>query len=87
MWPCTFRLLKLSQSCPDALLGILANGTGIEQDQIRFVFIACGRESRITQNACNNLRIAKIHLTSVALQVELSRVRRLSRNDGWGALE
>ena len=74
--PVLLRFFELAQTGAHALLGVLADGTGIQEDQIRLFFIPRGRESRFVEDACHNLRIAEVHLAAIALQIELASIRR-----------
>ncbi len=73
-WAMLLRFLELPQAGAHAMFGVLADGTGIQEDQIRLFFIPRGRESRFVEDACHNLRIAEVHLATIALQIELASI-------------
>ena len=66
-----FDLVEDAQTLADGFLCLFADRTGIDQDQIRYFHIPGGLISRFCQNGSYDLTVAKIHLTAVALYVEM----------------
>ena len=62
-----------SEPAPDLVLGVLPNRAGIEEDHVGFGFVGRRLVARIQQLAVNQLRVQLVHLTAVAVQVELPR--------------
>ena len=66
------------QAVADALLGIVPDRAGVEQDQIGLTLILGGGVAGLGQDARDDLAVAEVHLASVALQIQLAR------SDGLG---
>ncbi len=48
------------------LLGIVTDGTGVQQNGIRFIYIFRRFIADSTHNSCNHLAVCNIHLASVS---------------------
>ena len=62
----------LGETSPDALLGIVANRTGVDQNHIGLGLRLGVAVAVLLENRDDNLRIAHIHLTAVGLDKELA---------------
>ena len=53
------------EAAPDALFGIVPDGTGIDHDKIRFLQCPAGRVAFLFQDGEDYLAVVDIHLTAV----------------------
>ena len=67
LWILALSPFQVLQSVADALLSIVPNRAGIEQNQIGLLFALRGGKARFCEDAGHNLAVAKVHLTTVAL--------------------
>ena len=65
------QTLHLRKASPDALLGIVANRAGVNQNHISLLDILGVDVAVLLHNRYHNLRIADIHLATVGLNEEL----------------
>ena len=71
------RLLKsceVAQTPDHALLGMLADRAGVQQDDVGLLELRCGRVTGSAQDPSNQLGIRDIHLASVGFEPD-SRLR------------
>jgi hypothetical protein len=61
---------KVPQPTPHALLGIVADGACVQQDQVGFFQHPGGGVAAIAEDGCHDLAVGKVHLAAVALQVK-----------------
>ena len=56
----------------DPLLCVVADGAGVQQDQIGLALILGGGVAGLGEDASDNLAVAEVHLATVALEVQLA---------------
>ncbi len=62
----------LGQAAPDALLGVVADGAGIDEDDVGLLGIVGMDVALLLHDRDDDLRIADVHLAAVGLEVELT---------------
>ena len=62
-----FFLFKLTQGAEESLVGIVSNGTGVEEDQISVLSLFGRNESFLYKHTCHDLRVMLVHLASESL--------------------
>jgi hypothetical protein len=65
--PALFDVLEMAKLREDALLGVLADGAGIYQDNVGFLDVICQREACLHKARTDQGGIELIHLTPKGL--------------------
>ncbi len=65
-----FEVGDMVQPVVNALLGVIANGAGVEQNHVRLLDPVGGIVSVVVQNGQNDLRIGNVHLAAVGLHID-----------------
>lgn len=65
-----FDRAQLLQAISYPLLRIIADGTGIQQDQIGFLELACQAKTVLVEDGSHDLAVTKVHLATITFQVE-----------------
>ena len=68
--PCTATCIQLGQTRVNLLLGVVADGAGVQKHRIRLRGVGCLLISDCLHNRCDNLTVGHIHLASVGLYVK-----------------
>ena len=71
------------EAAPDALFGIVPDGTGIDHDKIRFLQSPAGRVAFLLQDGEDYLAVVDIHLTAVCLYEYLFVFSHSRRKDNF----
>ncbi|MDT4850225.1 hypothetical protein FQZ97_843690 [compost metagenome] len=65
--------IQNTQTVPYPLLGIVTNGTGIQQNEIGLHHIGGSRIPVIPENRCHHFAVGEIHLAAITLYIQLLR--------------
>ena len=60
---------ELAEAFADALLGIVADGAGVDEDVVGLLNIGCDSVARLLKKGGHNLAIGKVHLTAIGFDV------------------
>ena len=72
-------LVELLYTAPDALFGIVPDGTGVGHYDVRFRYVEGAFVTFLSQNSKNDLGVVDVHLASVSFDVELFHCSRKDR--------
>ena len=59
---------------PDGLFRLIADGTGIQENDIGLLDIGSGVKTIFLKNRRNNLTVREIHLAAIALDIKLAAI-------------
>src|SRR5262249_56632162 len=75
--PCALGGLELPEPREHLLLGLLANGAGVEQDQIGVVRAFRELVALVPEQSCHTLGVVLVHLAAVSDQMKFRHKRPL----------